>query len=48
MVIFSSSTCYFNIVTLDRMKKYKCNPIVGNIGHVVFEIDFARLGSWKA
>ena len=21
MVIFSSSTCYFNIVTLDRMKK---------------------------
>ena len=32
MVIFSSSSCYFNIVNLDRMKKKKCNPIVGNIG----------------
>ena len=34
----------FNIITLDRMKKKKNNPIVGNIGHVDFEIDFARLG----
>ena len=46
MVIFASSTCYFNIVTWDRMKKYKYNPIVGNIGHVDVEIDLARLGSW--
>ena len=48
MVIFASSTCYFNIVTLDRMKKKKYNPIVGNIGHVDVEIDLARLGAWKA
>ena len=48
MVIFASSTCYFNIVTLDRMKKKKYNPTVGNIGHVDVEIDLARLGAWTA
>ena len=46
--IFASSTCNFNIVTLDRMKKKKYNPIVGNIGHFDDEIDLARLGAWKA
>ena len=42
------TTCYFNIVTLDRMKKKKYNPTVGNIGHVDVKIDLARLGAWKA
>ena len=48
MVIFSSSTCYFNIVTLDLMKKKKYNPTVGNIGHVDVEINLACLRAWKA
>ena len=46
--IFASSTCNFHIVTLDRMKKKKYNPIVGNIGHFDNEFDLARLGAWKA
>ena len=41
--IFASSTCNFNIVISDRMKKKKYNPIVGNIGHFDSEIDLARL-----
>ena len=46
--IFASSTCNFYIVILDRMKKKKYNPIVGNIGHFDNEINLARLGAWKA
>ena len=46
--IFASSMCNFYIVILDRMKKKKCNPIVGNIGHFDNEINLARLGAWKA
>ena len=38
--IFVSSTCNFNIVTLDRMKKKKYNLIVGNIGHFDNEINW--------
>ena len=45
--ILASSTFNFYIVILDRMKKKKYNPIVGNIGHVDDEIDLACLGAWK-
>ena len=47
-VFFVLSLTQRAIVTLDRMKKQKYNPIVGNIGHVDVVIDLARLGSWKA
>ena len=46
--IFASSTCNFYIVILDRMKKKKYNPIVGNIWHFDNEINLARMGAWKA
>ena len=41
--IFASSTSNFNIVSLDRTKKDKYNPIVGNIGHFDNEIDLIGL-----
>ena len=31
--ILASSTCNFYIVMLDRTKKKKYSPFVGNIGH---------------
>merc|ERR1711862_579206 len=38
--IFTSATCNFNIITLEKMKN---NAIVGNIGHFDNEIDMAGL-----
>ena len=46
--IFASSTCNIYTVVLDRMKKKKHNPFVGNIWHFDNEINLARLGAWKA
>merc|ERR1712010_257893 len=41
--IFTSATGYFDIITLEHMKKMKNNAIVGNIGHFDNEIDMAGL-----
>merc|ERR1712190_127819 len=43
MGIFTTTTGYFNIITLEHMKKMKNNAIVGNIGHFDNEIDMAGL-----
>merc|ERR1712216_775471 len=46
--IFVTTTGYFNIITVDMMKKMKNNAIVGNIGHFDNEIDMAGLRVWRA
>merc|ERR1712095_143265 len=43
IVIFTSATGNFDIITLEHMKKMKNNAIVGNIGHFDNEIDMAGL-----